>query len=90
MLPAFLPPMLAANTHSRAPVLLAFIFAVGVYLLYCGIAYLRQGKIGSRHGTVLTPRKQPKLYWANVTLAVGGGTLMIVTSLAIVLYRRLH
>jgi hypothetical protein len=90
MLPNLLPPMLVANTHSPTPVTLAVIFVVGVYLLYCGITYLREGKIGSRHGTVLTPQKQPKLYWTNVTLAVGGGALMIVTSLAILLYRRLQ
>jgi hypothetical protein len=90
MLSTHLPPMLVANTRSPTPVMLAVIFAVGVYLLYCGITYLREGRIGSRHGTTLTPQKQPKLYWTNVTLAVGGGALMIVTSLAILLYRRLH
>jgi hypothetical protein len=90
MLPIHLPPMLVANTQAPTPVMLAGIFAVGVYLLYCGITYLREGKIGSRHGTTVTPQKQPIVYWTNVTLAVGGGVLMIGTSLLILLYRRLH
>src|ERR1700733_9405926 len=67
MLPIHLPPMLVANTQAPTPVMLAGIFAVGVYLLYCGITYLREGKIGSRHGTTVTPQKQPIVYWTNVT-----------------------
>jgi hypothetical protein len=90
MLPASLSPMLVATARPLPPVLLAAIFALGVYLLYCGITYLRSGKIGSRHGTMLTRQKQPKLYWANVAIGLGGGALMIVTSLGILLYRRLH
>ncbi len=90
MLPILLPPMLVANTRPLPPVLLALIFAVGVYLLYGGITYLREGKIGSRRGTMLTRQKQPKLYWTNVAIGLGAGGLMVVTSLAILLYRRLH
>jgi hypothetical protein len=90
MLSASLSPMLVATTRPLPPVLLAAMFAAGVYLLYSGITYLRQGKTGSRHGTTLTPQKQPKLYWTNVAIGLGGGVLMIVTSLAILLYRRLH
>jgi hypothetical protein len=90
MLPILLPPMLAAATRPLPPVLLAAIFAVGVYLLYKGITYLREGKIGSRGGSMLTPRTHPKLYWTNVAIGLGAGGLMVVTSLAILLYRRLH
>jgi len=82
--------MLVAKAQALPPVMLAAIFAAGIYLLYSGITYLREGKIRSRQGTAITPQKQPKLYWTNVTLTVGGGTLMLVTSLAILLYRRLQ
>ena len=90
MLPTPVPPMLVAHAQPGAPVLMAAMFVVGVYLLYCGIMYLRQGRIGSRRGSTLTPQKQPKLSWGNVAIAVGGGALLIVTSLAMLLYRRLH
>ena len=82
--------MLVAHAQSGAPVFMATMFAVGGYLLYCGIIYLRQGRISTGRGSTLTPQKQPKLYWGNVAIAVGGGALLIVTSLAMLLYRRLH
>jgi hypothetical protein len=90
MLPASLSPMLVTTTRPLPPVLLAVEFVVGLYLLFSGIGYLRRGKVDSRRGLVLTPREWPKLYWANVAIGLGGGALLIVTSLAILLYRRLH
>jgi hypothetical protein len=90
MLPALLPPMIVATTRPLSPVLLAAGFVLGLYLLYSGISYLRSGKIDSGRGLVLTPREWPKLYWFNVAITVGGGVLMIVISLGILLYRRLH
>ena len=90
MLPARLPPMLVADTHSPTPVLSAVAFALGLYMLYCGITYLRNGRIDSRRGPVLTPRDWPKLYWTNVAIGLGGGAILVVTSLAILLYRRYH
>jgi hypothetical protein len=88
MFPGLIPPMLAADRPSPMPVLLAAAFVLGAYMLYCGIGYLRTGKIKSRQGHTLTPQQSPILYWFNVSLAAGGGAVLIVMSLAMLWYTR--
>jgi hypothetical protein len=90
MLPALVLPMLVTDAHSPIPVALAIAFVVGLYALVWGIAHLRAGRIASRRGFMLTRQGSPKLYWANVGAALAVGAILIVTSLAILLYRRLH
>lgn len=90
MLSPLVLPVLVTDTHSRMPVALAIAFTVGLYSLYWGIANLRAGRIDSRRGFILTRQESPKLYWANVGAALAVGVILIVTSLAILLYRRLH
>jgi len=90
MLSPLVLPVLVTDTHSRMPMALAIAFAVGLFSLYWGIAHLRAGRINSRRGFILTRQESPKLYWANVGAALAVGVILIVTSLAILLYRRLH